>query len=156
MREGAVGRAAEAGAINQARMAEAVEKEDIPASRKRLQCSRARGMAAAENEGRLRVFEGRQFFLQIRMRRLRAGDETGGPGAGAEIACRLRRRLDDPGVRSEAEVVVGRKIVQRFVAEADHGSGGGLGNTPTAKKAAVFQFTKGLLQKFFKHAAGIL
>ena len=145
VRKGTADRSAEAGAINQARMAEAVEDYDIIAPGERLQGSGSCGIAAAENKRGLRALECRELLLQIRMRALRAGDQAGCAGTGTEVTSRPGCGFDDSGMRGEAEVVVRCEVVQRFTAEAQGGAGGRIGNAQAAEKGAAFQVAEGLL-----------
>ena len=139
VREGAVNRAAQAGAVDEACVAEAIEEDDIILAGQRLQGADARGRAAAEGEGGFGAFEGREFFLQFGVRSLRAGDQAGGTRARAVIAGRADGGLDDIAVRGESEIIIGGEVVQRFACDRHGGARRRIGYAQRPPQAAAFQ-----------------
>jgi hypothetical protein len=99
-------RAAEAAAVDDARVVERVGEDDVPLLGERGHHAHVGEVPGAEEQAVVRALERGQLLLQAAVDGHVAGHQPRGPGAGAVSHRRLRGRLAHARMVGQAEVVV--------------------------------------------------
>ena len=110
VREHLDGGAAQAAAVDDARVVQLVRDDDVVFCQDRRDRSGIGREAALKHDDRLDLLELGEPALELHVDRHRARDRPDRPGSDAERLSRLERRFPQPGMGREAEIIVRRQV----------------------------------------------
>jgi hypothetical protein len=134
-------------AVNQGGVIQQVRIDGVASSHERRDRTHVGHVAAGEQQRGLGVGEPRDGPLELIVQLVVARDQPGGRGPRARGSECLSRRVGDPGVRSEAKVVVRGEVAQYAAAVRDAGAGPRMQHAQRAPQPGTGQGGKLLRQR---------